>query len=203
MTASEGPTSNGAGNGTPGTGDRSRGGGPPIWFAVAAIGSLVVGGLLVLVSILGLNTGGPTAAATIPPTGQATQRTYDLLAATLERASFQARIPQTAYRPGESPSLVDVPRRVLQAVLPSDPDHGYIVIYELPSNDEAARVGREFAAYLASGTGAVQYPRDAQFVLRRVEQTLVFFSWSPSISPDPSVARLAATLETVGVGVGG
>ncbi len=202
MTTSSGAASNGSGSATDATGDQRRGGGPPIWFALAAIGSLVVGGLLVLASVLGLGTGGPTAAATIPPTGQATQRTYDLLVATLERASFQVRVPQTAYRPGESPSLVDVPRRVVQAILPSDPDHGYIVIYELPSNDEAARVGRDFAAYLASGTGAVQYPRDAQFVLRRLDQTLIFFSWSPSVSPDPSVARLAATLETVGVGVG-
>jgi hypothetical protein len=72
------------------------------------------------------------------------------------------------------------------------------VIYELPTSGDADRVGRDFAAYLASGTGAIQYPRDTQFVLRRVGQTLVFFPWSPSVSPDPDVARLAATLATIG-----
>ena len=59
-------------------------------------------------------------------------------------------------------------------------------------------MGRDFAAYLRSGPGAIQYPRDAQFVLRRVGSTLVFFPWSPAVSPDPEVARLAATLETIG-----
>ena len=53
------------------------------------------------------------------------------------------------------------------------------MVYELPSNAEADRVGRDFATYLASGTGAIQYPRDAQFVLRRGAD-LVFFPWSPT-----------------------
>ena len=35
-------------------------------------------------------------------------------------------------------------------------------------------------------------------VLRRVGQTLVFFSWSPLVSPDPEMARLAATIDTIG-----
>jgi hypothetical protein len=134
----------------------------------------------------------------MPPTGQAAQRTHDLVVGALQAASFQVQDPQTPYRPGESPSLVDVPRRVVQAILPSDPAAGYVVIYELPSNGDADRVGRDFAAYLASGTGAIQYPRDAQFVLRRVGQTLVYFPWSPSVSPDPRVAVLAAVLEAVG-----
>ncbi len=177
-----------------------RRGGPPVWFALLAIASLVVGGLLVIASVLGVGIGG-SATPTIPPTGQAAQHTFDLVSTALEDAAFQVRIPQSDYRPGESPALVDVPRRLMQAVLPSDPQHGYIVIYELSSNDEADRVGRDFAAYLASGTGAIQYPRDARFVIQRVGQTLVFFTWSPSVSPDPEVARLAATLETIGTPV--
>ena len=35
-------------------------------------------------------------------------------------------------------------------------------------------------------------------MLRRVGQTLVFFPWSPLVSPDPEMARLAATLSTIG-----
>jgi len=178
-----------------------RRGGPPAWFALLAIGSLAVGAILILLTLLGVGVGGPAPEPTIAPAGQAAEHTRDLVATTLEAAAFQVQDPQTPYRPGESSSLVDVPRLLLQAVLPADPHHGYIVIYELPSSDEAAQVGRDFRAYLASGTGAIQYPRDAQFVLQRVGSTLVFFTWSPSVSPDPEVARLAATLETIGTTV--
>jgi hypothetical protein len=76
------------------------------------------------------------------------------------------------------------------------------VVYELPSANEADRVGREFRAYLGSGPGAIQYPRDTQFVIRRVGQTLVFFPWSSEASPGARVAEMAAALETVGTEVG-
>ena len=182
----------------PGDG-RGRGrGGPPIWFALFGAGGLVAGVLLIAAQVLGLGSGGAAAPATLAPAGEAAANTRDVVLATLQGAAFQVQDPQTAYRPGESPALVAVPRVVLQAVLPADPGAGYVVIYELPTNGEADSVGRNFAAYLALGTGAIQYPRDAQFVLRRVGRTLVFFPWSPSVSPDPEVARLAATLGTIG-----
>jgi hypothetical protein len=152
-----------------------------------------------VIQIVGGGAGpGAQAAATLPPAGEAAGRTRDLVATALGNESFQVRDPLVPYRPGESPSLVAAPRVVLQAVVPSDPTGGYVVIYELPSSAEAEAVGGDFAAYLASGTGAVQYPRDARFVLRRLGRTLVFFAWSPSVSPDPAVARLAATLEVLG-----
>ena len=72
------------------------------------------------------------------------------------------------------------------------------MVYELPTNGDADRVGHEFASYLASGTGAVQYPRDTQFVLQRVGQTLVFFPWSAEANSDPRLPELAAALQTVG-----
>jgi hypothetical protein len=62
-------------------------------------------------------------------------------------------------------------------------------------------VGREFAAYLASGSGAIAYPRDSQFVIRRIGTTLVFYPWSAEASADPRVADLAAALETLGTSV--
>jgi hypothetical protein len=178
--------------------DDRPGGGPPLWFAILGIGGLLVGLVLIVLTLLGVGVGVAGPAPTIAPTGLAAQQTHDLVAKTLGDASFQVVDPQTPYRPGESPDLINVPRRVLQAVLPSDPDKGYVVIYELPSAGDADRVGKDFAAYLGSGTGAIQYPRDAQFVLRRVGQTLVFFPWSPLVSPDPEMARLAATLSTIG-----
>ncbi len=178
--------------------ERPRRGGPPLWFALIGIGGLVVGIVLIAASALGIGFGGSVAPATMAPTGQAAQYTHDLVTMTLTDAGFQVIDPQTPYRPGESPALIDVPRRVVQAVLQSDPDKGYVVIYELPSNGEADQVGKDFVSYLASGTGAIQYPRDEQFVVRRVGSTLVFFSYSPLVSPDPEMARLASTLATIG-----
>lgn len=202
-------TMSGAAGGEPSSEDPNRGpdggarrrGGPPAWFAVFGIGGLVLAIGLIAAQALGIGTGGAPAPATMPPTGDAALRTHDLVAAALTAASFQVTDPQTPYRPGESPSLVDVPRRLLQVVLPSQPTGGYIVIYELPASGDADRVGRDFAAYLASGTGAIQYPRDTRFVLRRVGQTLVFFPWSAEVNPDPRVAELAAVLGTVGTPV--
>jgi hypothetical protein len=176
-------------------------GGPPIWFVIIAIGSFAVAVLLLVLQVMGIGVGVRIATPTIAPTGQASEVTRALVTTALEVAAFQVRDPQTDYRPGESPDLVTVPRRLVQAVLPSEPGGGYVVIYELPSANEADRVGRDFLAYLGSGTGAIQYPRDTQFVLRRVGQTLVFFPWSAEASPDAKVAELAAALETVGTPV--
>ena len=175
-----------------------RRGGPPLLFAVLAIGSLVLGAVLIVASALGIGFG-PGASPTMAPTGQAAQLTHDIVAGALGAASFQVQDPLTAYRPGETADLSTVPRRLLQAVLPDEPLGGYVVVYELPSNTEADRVGRDFAAYLASGTGAIQYPRDTQFVIRRQGSTLVFLAWSPTADADPRVADMAAAIETVGV----
>jgi hypothetical protein len=178
--------------------NEERRGGPPAWFAIIGIGGLLLGVVLIAAQVLGIGVGGTGPAATIAPTGEAAQYTHDLVTKTLTDAGFQVTDPLTPFRPGESPALIGVPRRSIQAVLPSDPDKGFVVIYELPTNGEADRLGKDFAAYLGSGTGAVQYPRDAQFVLRRVGPTLVFFSWSPLVSPDPEMARLATTMATIG-----
>jgi hypothetical protein len=173
-------------------------GGPPAWFAVLAIGGLLVGIVMIAAQVIGIGVIRPAPAPTMAPAGEAAQRTWDQVAATLGQASFQVVEPVTAYRPGESPALVDVPRRLLQVVLPSEPAGGYVVVYELPDEEAAGRVGRDFAGYLASGTGAIQYPRDAQFVLQRLGRTLVFFAWSPQANPDPRLAELGAALRTVG-----
>jgi hypothetical protein len=176
-------------------------GGPPGWFAILAIGGIVLGAILIVLQLAGINVINPGPSPTIPPTGQAAQRTWDQAAAALQAQGFQVQAPQTPYRPGEIASLVDVPRKLLQVVLPSDPQGGYVVVYELPTNNDADRVGREFAQYLGSGPGAVQYPRDAQFVLQRVGSTLVFFPWSAEANPDPRLPQLAAALQALGTPV--
>ncbi len=181
------------------TPSRSRGG-PPLVIAGLAIGSLALGALLLIVSALGIGAGAG-ATQTAASSGEAAQLTHALVVKALTDASFQVQDPPNDYRPGESPELYSVPRGLVQVIVPSEPEGEHVVIYELPSANEADRVGREFAAYLASGTGAIQYPRDSRFVIQRVGQTLVFFPWSPEVSPDPRVAELAAALETVGTAV--
>ena len=179
-------------------GASARRGGPPAWLAILAGGGILLGVLLVVAQALGIGGVVPGVSATIPPTGAAAQQAHDFVAAALEAASFQVQDPATQYRPGESPALINVPRRLLQVILPSDPQGGYIVIYEFATANDADAAGRDFKAYLGSGTGAIQYPADAQFILRRIGTTLVFFEWSPSVSPDPEVARMASVVAGVG-----
>ena len=50
---------------------------------------------------------------------------------------------QAPVRPAESALLADAPRAVYQVLLPKDPTHGYIVVYEFP--DAAGRRGRRDA----------------------------------------------------------
>ena len=167
-------------------------------FALIGIGGLVLMVVLLVLSALGVGMRFASATPTMGQPGAAAERTHALVAATLGSAGFEVQDPRTAYRPGESPELINVPRRLVQAILPSDLEGGNVVIYELPSNGEAERVGKDFLTYLGSGTGAIQYPRDTQFVLRRVGETLVFFNWSPQASPDPRTPDLAAAVATIG-----
>ncbi len=113
-------------------------------------------------------------------------------------AAIAAKVP---FRPGESPALTDAPRLVLQAVLPTDPDRGFLVVYDFPDPSAAYAAGLEMAAYLASGPGRVQFPTDAEHVLRQLGSTLVFYSWSPSTANGPAAASVAAALSTLGSGI--
>jgi hypothetical protein len=180
----------------------TRGGGPPLAFALIGIGGLVLMVVLLVLSALGVGMRFASATPTMGQPGAAAERTRAIVAASLGAAGFQTQDPRTPYRPGESPELINVPRRLVQAILPADLEGGNVVIYELPSNGEAERIGKDFLTYLGSGTGAIQYPRDTQFVLRRVGETLVFFAWSPQGSPDPRTPDLAAAVGTIGEPLG-
>ncbi len=181
--------------------EQRGGGGPPILFAIIGIGGLALMLLLLVLTVfgVGIRTAGP--APTMGVTGAQSQLTHDQVVAALGAASIESRDPQTPYRSGESPALVNVPRRLVQAILPNEPGGGYVVIYELSSSSEAQTVGRDFLHYLGSGTGQVQYPRDTQFVLRQVGPTLVFYNWSPEASTDPGAGDVATALGTVGTQV--
>lgn len=184
----------------PGSAPSGRRVGPPVWFAVLGGLGILAGLVVILLSAFGVGVGVmvPGVNGSPAPAGSAAALTHDRLALALQAASFQVQDPNTPYRPSETPTLLGTPRRLLQAVIPSDPQHGIIVIYEFADANAADAAGREYASFLHSGTGAVGYPADEQFVLRRMGTTLIFFPWSPSLSPDPEVARLASVLSAQG-----
>jgi hypothetical protein len=201
MTALQRPQS--TGGAAPRSGGERRGG-PPGWIAVLGVGGLVLGIALVAAQALGLGVRVGAPATTIAPAGPDARLARDLVARALSEAALQVNVdPQVPYRPAESSGLGRVPRLLLQVVLPTEPTAGFVVIYDLPDGNSADRAGRDFAAYLASGTGAIQYPRDEQFVIRRSGSALVFFAWSPTADTDPAVPVIAAALEGVGVALGG
>ena len=96
---------------------------------------------------------------------------------------------------------MNAPRTVYQALLNTDPGHGYIVIYSFQDAATAFAAGQEMAAYIASGPGRVQFPNDVHAVLRQVGTTLVFFTWSPSGAVDPDTGKVETALDTLGQGI--
>jgi len=105
------------------------------------------------------------------------------------------------YRPPETSSLTGAPRSVIQVQLPDDPDHGFIVIYSLGSATAAEKAAFDQAAYVASGTGGIQFPPGSHFVIRTVDTTMIFFTWAPGSSPDQRTHLIEDALHTVGVAV--
>ena len=97
--------------------------------------------------------------------------------------------------------MTGAPRTVLQAQLPDDPDHGYIVVYSLSSAVSAEKAAYDEAAYIASGPGGIQFPPGSHFVLRTVDTTVIFFTWSPGGSPDPRTHLIEDALNTIGIAV--
>lgn len=135
-----------------------------------------------------------------PSVSPAIAQTAGQVRAALGAASLQLSVPSAPFRPAETPRLTQAPRAVYQVKLPGDQDHGFVVIYELPTTADATTAARELVAYTESGPGRVQYPADERFVLRQVGTTLVFYSWSPSAVTDPRASDVATALQTVGQG---
>lgn len=170
----------------------------------------VVVGALVLATL----AAGPMAApgsATFPPlgaspaaAGTAAAATRSSVVSALAAVGLQAEDVSSPYRPAEAARLAGTARIVLRAVIPGDPDHGRILIYEFRSTADATAAAQEQAAYAGSGVGLVQFPPDTHFVIRVVGPTVVFYAWSAANSPDISRAAAVGTaLETLGFGVPG
>jgi hypothetical protein len=138
---------------------------------------------------------GPAATVTA-----AVGQTRAAIAAALTPLRLQLDDADTPFRPSESRLTSTAPREVFQVVLPQDPDGGYIIVYEFRDAASAVDAGNDLAGYLGTGNGRVAYPLDAQHSIRQVGTTLIFYTWSPSTSPDPGSPQIAEALGTLGIG---
>jgi hypothetical protein len=151
---------------------------------------------------------GGTTRTTFPPLGTTPQPAGDRTAAAeaevigaLGELGLQATDAVRSYRPPEGALLAAAPRTVLQASLPDDPSHGFIVIYAFSSPTDAAAAARDQAAYVSTGPGGIQYPPGTRFVLRIVGPTVVFFHWSPDVATDERTRNIEDALLRIGSGV--
>ncbi|MDQ3870182.1 MAG: hypothetical protein M3301_01025 [Chloroflexota bacterium] len=119
--------------------------------------------------------------------------TVNLLTAHLAPHGYRLVQVTRLYRPSEPEMLAAIPRAVFQ-LDQSEPDEGYVVVYEFRDPEAAAAGGRELAGYLASGFGQTNYPVDAQFALAQMGGTLVLGWWSPERSSMPDRVRRALQL---------
>lgn len=135
------------------------------------------------------------------PVGEGAAATVGLVISALSTVGLQGTEANRLYRPPEGPLLAAAPRSVVQAALPDDPGHGFIVIYALASDADAEAAAEDQAAYVATGVGRVQFTSDARFVLRVLGSTVVFFWWSPGAALDPRMADIPLALAKVGTEV--
>lgn len=171
---------------------------------LARLGSWV-GALALLVATAGC---APSSRTTFPPlgsspapVGDATARTRAEVIGALAAVGLQAVDANRAHRPPEGPLLTAAPRSVLQAILPDDPSHGFVVIYALSSDAAAEAAAADHAAYIASGIGRVNFAFDSHFVLRVLGSTVIFFQWSPGAALDARTRQIEDALRTVGTEV--
>ena len=130
----------------------------------------------------------PPLGQTPGPAGDDTAATRKVIVDALSGAGIQAVDAQRTYRPAEG-------------ALPADPTHGYILVYSLGSEAAATAAANDQASYLASSVAKAYYPPGTSFVLRVIENDVVFFSWLPADSPDPQTPEVQRVLESLGTGV--
>lgn len=132
--------------------------------------------------------------------GGAVAQTRGAIAQVLAPLAVQFADATRPYRPAESGRLRGAARAVYQVTLPSQPDAGYIVVYQFVDSAAAIDAGNEEAGYLGTGPGRIQFPIDAQHVIRQLGPTLVLYSWSPSLASGSTAADVATALATLGIG---
>jgi len=163
----------------------------------AAIGAL----LAVVLAVAVIACAPPTAVPSPGLGGDAASATKQLIIAALGGVGLQAVDAVKPYRPAEAASVIGAARSIVQVQLPDDPDHGYIVIYSAGSATTAEKLAFDQAAFVASPSGAIQYPPGSHFILRTVDTTVIFFTWSPGTSPDARTHLIEDALNGIGIGV--
>ena len=121
---------------------------------------------------------------------QAVAAAAALVQAELAQAGFELAPSPVEHRPGEPAAVQDAPRAIYRVDL-AEPNEGWVLIYHLGSAEAAQAAGQAYAAYLGSGVGQTNYPRDAQFALSRAGSALVFSYWSRERSGNPELAQAA------------
>ena len=132
------------------------------------------------------------------PAGALTAGARSQVEAALAVEGLQLDEAKTAYRPAEGPIFAAAPRTVIQAVLPDDPDEGYIVLYAFGTPGQALAGAQDQGRYIASGPGRVLFPLGTQFSLRVLGNIAIFFTWSPDTSTDTRTASIALALSQIG-----
>jgi hypothetical protein len=165
-------------------------------------------GVTVLVSACGTSAGSGGSLPAVPvesigpgrTVSPAVNQTRIELVSALGAHNLVLTDTQAPVRPAEASLLAAAPRAVYQVILPKDPSHGYIVVYEFPDPASAAAAAAQQQAYLATGPARVQTPLGTVSIIRQVGSTVVFYDWLPAGSPDDSTPGIQAALETLGVG---
>ena len=164
------------------------------------LGIALLSGVLASCGIAANEAAQPSVAITPQVSLSATlQLCRNELVTTLSAAGFSLVQPASAVRPAESPLLSAAPRTVGQVLLPADPNHGFIVLYQFPDPASAYAAAQQQAAYIGGGEGRIQFVPDTQFTLRQDGSCVLFYNWSPSASTDPRSPAIETALDTFGV----
>lgn len=116
--------------------------------------------------------------------------TVGLLTDALARQGIRLDVPVIPTQPGEPVGIAPSPRALRQADV-HDPGGGYVLIYQFADAATTTTRAMEFADYLESGPGQINYPLDTQFSLAQVGDTLVFTWWSRERASDRELAERA------------
>lgn len=161
--------------------------------AILAASSVAISGCV--------GSGGPTfppVGSSPQPAGAATDSAKAQLASALSVEGIQLTDASTPYRPPEGAIFAAAPRTVVQAVLPDDPTHGYLMLYAFGTPQQALAAARDQATYVSSGPGKVQFTPGTESELRVLGNVAIFFSWTPDNAPDQREASIPLALSQLG-----
>jgi hypothetical protein len=169
---------------------------------IAALPALAIATVLVLAGCAGMDANpslGPAATSIgSPAIGASAEATRQAVFGALGRQNLIVAPTASPFRPPESRPLAAAPRNVYQVTLPSAPDEGFIVVYELPTEAAAIAAAGAQRDYLASGPGRVQAPPGTDHVIQQLGSTVIVYDWAPGEATDDGPLRVAEALRTIG-----